>query len=43
MSDEQVLLLTIAEILLELDLPEEMQERLRNAMCGIYHKDGGNE
>jgi hypothetical protein len=36
MNDEQVLLLTIAEILLEVNLPEEKKQRIRDAMCGVY-------
>jgi hypothetical protein len=36
MNDDQILLYTIAEILLEVNLPLEKKERIRNAMCGIY-------
>jgi hypothetical protein len=36
MNDDQILLYTIAEILLEVNLTEEKKERLRHAMCGVY-------
>jgi hypothetical protein len=39
MNDDQTLLLTIAEILLEVNLPEEKKQRIRDAMCGVYHSE----
>ncbi len=36
MTDDQVLLYTIAEILLEVNLPAEKKQRLADAMCGVY-------
>lgn len=39
MNDDQLLLYTIAEILLEVNLPEEKKQRIRDAMCGVYHQD----
>lgn len=36
MNDDQILLLTIAEVLLEVNLSEEKKERIRSAMCGVY-------
>lgn len=38
MNDDQILLLTIAEILLEVNLAEEKKERIRHALCGVYYK-----
>jgi len=36
MNDDQILLHTIAEILLEVSLPEEKKQRIRDAMTGVY-------
>jgi hypothetical protein len=36
MNDDQILLYTIAEILLEVNLSEEKKQRLRDALCGVY-------
>jgi len=37
MNDDQILLYTIAEILLEVNLSEEKKQRIRDVMCGVYH------
>ena len=39
MNDDQVLLYTIAEILLEVNLSEEKKQRIRDAMCGVFHSE----
>ena len=36
MNDDQILLYTIAEILLEVELSEEHKQRICDALCGIY-------
>lgn len=36
MNDDQILLYTIAEILLEVNLSEEKKQRIRDVMCGVY-------
>ena len=36
MNDDQMLLYTIAEILLEVELSEEKKQRIRDVMCGLY-------
>lgn len=36
MTDSEQLLLTIADILLEVNLPEEKKQRIRDAMYGVY-------
>ena len=36
MNDDQILLHIIAEILLEVNLPEEKKQRIRDALCGVY-------
>lgn len=36
MNDDQILLHVIAEILLEVNLPEEKKQRIRDALCGVY-------
>ena len=41
MTDSEQLLLTIAEILLEVNLPEEKKQRIRDAMCGVYAGEAG--
>ena len=42
MNDDQILLYTIAEILLEVNLSPEKKKRIGDAMCGVYaraHED----
>lgn len=37
MTDTEQLLFTIAEVLLEVNLPEEKKQRIRDAMVGTFH------